>query len=168
MNSNTDPRKQYIANHIKNIFQLNEVPKTFYSNPILDDFLDEVEVSAIKIYQKDQSNEIVIIKIDSSNPQSTSQNQLDICISKIKNEEISSSNFQQNLSITTLNSNPLVSLLNNLKNVYLPSLQNSNKVDNNIKRLLDELKIGIDNTIYHTNNSGRDNVNFIFPLPFLY
>jgi uncharacterized lipoprotein YmbA len=65
--------------------------------------------------------------------------------------------MREQIIFNTINDNPLVALLNNLQNVYLPVLQNqkwADQLDNNLKRLLDELKVGLDNTLTKGTKSG--------------
>lgn len=62
--SEQDPRKIYIINQIRNIFQIKEIPRELISNPILEDFLNTVNLNAIRI-TKDESNSLIVEKIDS-------------------------------------------------------------------------------------------------------
>jgi hypothetical protein len=149
--SDQDPRKLYLISQIRGIFQQKDAGKDLSSHPLLDDFLNSVNVNCLRISKESNSNSLLIEKIDPRSSSSQSQAEgLQVCLSKMRNEEISKENMQQNIAISTINTNPLATLLNNLQNVYLPTLQNqkwADQVDNNIKRLLEELKVGLDNTL---------------------
>mmetsp|Transcript_20390 Transcript_20390/g.17699 ORF Transcript_20390/g.17699 Transcript_20390/m.17699 type:complete len:131 (+) Transcript_20390:42-434(+) len=57
--------------------------------------------------------------------------------------------------------NPLQTLLNNIENVYLPTLQHqrfADKLDNNIKRLLTDLRAGLDNSLAMGNITGSGKI----------
>lgn len=160
-----DPRKLYLISQVKNIFQLKDIPKDLINNPNLEDFLNSVNISAIRISKDENSHTIAVEKVDSSSGSSKSSAQgLQVFISKVRNEEISQENMREQLIINTINDNPLVALLNNLQNVYLPTLQNqkwADQLDNNLKRLLDELKVGLDNTLTKgTKTGGAVNIFF--------
>jgi hypothetical protein len=149
--SDQDPRKLYIISQVKNIFQLKEAPRDLLSNSLVDDFLDSVNVNAIRIVKDPSSNSLLVERIDSKGQSSKmGPDSVQVCISKVKNEEITHQQMFSQIIINTINSNPLMTLLNNLQNVYLPTLQSqqwADQIDNNIKRLLDELKVGLDNTL---------------------
>lgn len=145
--SNSDPRKLYITNCVKTLLQVDSFPKSFLSNPVLDDFLNSANLSAIQITQSPEG-EIIISKFDGTDGVLSIHG--GVSVSKIRNEEIDESNFKDNLLVSRMSSNPIVSLLNNLKNVYLPAFQSkgvSQKLDPNVKRLLDELQAGLDRTV---------------------
>jgi hypothetical protein len=149
--SDQDPRKYYIISQVKNIFQLKEAPRDLFDDPLIDDFLNTVNVNAIRVAKDPSSNSLHVERIDSKSLSSKlGPDSVQVCISKVRNEEITSHNMYSQIIINTINSNPLMTLLNNLQNVYLPTLQNqqwADQLDNNIKRLLDELKVGLDNTL---------------------
>jgi len=162
--SETDPRKKFILSQVRTIFQLNEVPRGFYSNHVLDDFLNTTQVNAIKVYIDANSKtlEVSPIKTDSNGAHdSSSSGSIEVCITKVREEEISLETIQKQIIISTINANPLLTLLNQLTNVYLPTLESAkwaDQVDNNIKRLLDELKAGLDNNLTKGQNLNLDEV----------
>ena len=145
--SNSDPRKAYIANCVRTLLQVQEFPKSFLRNSVLDDFLNSATLNAVQIFQNNQG-EIIVAKLDTDNESSDSLGA--VSISKIRNGEIDDSNYKDNLLVNRMSGNPIISLLGNLKNVYLPAFQNkdiSQKLDPNVKRLLDELQAGLDRTV---------------------
>lgn len=149
--SDQDPRKVYIISQVKNIFQLKEVPRDLLTNTLIEDFLDTINVNAIRISKDPNSNSLLVERIDSNGSSSKlGPDSVQVCISKVRNEEITHQQMYSQIIINTINSSPLLTLLNNLQNVYLPTLQSkqwADQIDNNIKRLLDELKVGLDNTL---------------------
>jgi hypothetical protein len=111
--SEQDPRKVYIINQVRNIFQVKEVPRELLSDPTLDDFLNTVNVAGIRI-TKDESNQLRAEKIDPKSPGSGSGKGVQVCICKVRNEEIAPEEMREQIIFNTINETPLVTLLNNL------------------------------------------------------
>ncbi len=160
--SEVDPRKKVILNQVRTTFQLTEVPKGFYANPLLDDFLNTTQVNAIKLFVNQNSKTLEVLSIQNNGSkaqQNDGPSSVEVCVTKIRDEEISLDNIHNQLIFSTINVNPLFTLLNQLSNVYLPTLESAqwaDKVDNNIKRLLDELKAGLDNNLSKGHNPGLE------------
>ena len=151
--SSSDPRKTYVASCVKSLLQIESFPKSFLSNQVLEEFLNSANVRAIQILQTPQ-NELVVYRTDEGSGELVNS-QGAISISKIRNEEIDESNYKSNLLVSKMSTNPIMTLLNNLKNVYLPAFQDkelAQKLDPNVKRLLDELQAGLDRTVLKSQN----------------
>jgi len=160
--SEIDPRKKYLLSQVRPIFQLNEVPRSFFTDPVLDDFLNTTQINAVKITLDPDSKSLEISPIKQNENGNANSSSIEVCITKIRDEEINLDNIQQQIIVSTINSSPLLTLLNQLKNVYLPTLESAkwaDKVDNNIKRLLDELKAGLDNSLSKGSNLNLYDVN---------
>ncbi len=168
--SEIDPRKKYLLSQVRPIFQLNEVPRSFFTDSVLDDFLNTTQINAVKITLDPDSKSLEISPIKQSENGNANASSIEVCITKIRDEEINMDNIQQQIIVSTINSSPLLTLLNQLKNVYLPTLESAkwaDKVDNNIKRLLDELKAGLDNSLSKGSNLNLyDVIYFIYFLKF--
>lgn len=151
--SEIDPRKKLLFSQIRPIFQISEVIKSFFSDQTLDDFLNTTQVNAIKILYDAESKTLEVSPVRPDGKGQTdgsSSSGLEVYITKVRDEEVNIEEIQQQLILSTINSNPLLTLLNQLKNVYLPTLESekwADQVDNNIKRLLGDLKAGLDNTL---------------------
>ena len=151
--SEIDSRKKFLLTQVRTTFQLTEAPRSFFSNPVVDDFLDTSSVNAIKIYldPKSKALEVHPIHKDSTNGSDGAESALiEVFITKVQEGEISPEEIQKQVIFSTMNNNPLFTLFNQLTNVYLPTLGSAkwaDQVDHNIKRLLDELKAGLDSTL---------------------
>ena len=116
----SDPRKSYIAGCVRSLLQIESFPKSFLSNPVLEEFLNSANVKAVQILQTPQ-NELIVCKVEDGSGELANSVGA-IFISKVRNEEIDESNYKTNLLVSKMSTNPIMTLLNNLKKCLSPGL----------------------------------------------
>lgn len=170
--SEIDPRKKFLLSQVRTTLQLTEAPRSFFDNAVVDDFLNTADVNAIRIFVDPKSNKLEVRSINdhsTNGDKSAESAPIAVCITKVEDGEIAPEEIQKKVIFSTMNNNPLFTLLNQLTNVYLPTLGSAkwaDHVDHNIKRLLDELKAGLDDTLAKGGSGRSDEV--IYPWTYLF
>jgi hypothetical protein len=149
-----DPRKDYIIKCVCYLLSDNEVAKSLAKAPMLDSFLNSIEFQAIRVtYSIKKPGEVQVQDVS----EICEEDARVVFISRTSYEALTAENISRLLLITNVPSaNPMHSLYQQLKNIYGPSFEGKwgQKLDTNAKRLLLDLKAGLDSAIYGFEREG--------------